>query len=76
MTSTYDRLRLAASQIPDRDLSRAVHTLIAAAAEHATMTVHVERAPIAWQDAFHAGIELIAYLGNHDLAADWIGAQQ
>jgi hypothetical protein len=64
----YFSMLRASGQIADPDLSRETHDVIAAAAEHATLSGASD-----WNRAFLAGIYLVLESGDHSEAAEsWL----
>ena len=64
----YTRMLRDSGQIADPDLSRETHDVIAAAAEHATLSGAAD-----WERAFLAGIHLVLESGDHSEAAEsWL----
>ena len=65
---TYSRMLSESGQIADPDLSLETHNVIAAAAEHATVTGAAD-----WERAFLAGIYLVLESGDRTEAAEsWL----
>lgn len=65
---TYLRMLADCGNITDPTVARAVHTVIAAAAEHATIAVAVERNPAPWESLYLAAIEAVLEHGDHEVA--------
>jgi len=66
--NTYLRMLADCNNITDPVVARAVHTVIAAAAEHATLAVEVEQHPAPWESLYLAAIETVLAHGDHEVA--------
>jgi len=64
----YLRMLADCNNITDPVVARAVHAVIAAAAEHATIAVEVEQHPAPWESLFLGAIETVLQHGDHEIA--------